>query len=59
MAALAIGSRDTLLMLDNLHAASPKTHASIQHIIAYSAETAATFATPVTSADPTTIFRAP
>ena len=49
MAALAIGSKDTLLLLDNLHGASPKTHASIQHVISFASETVATFATPVTS----------
>ena len=50
MAAIAIGAAPTLLMIDNLHYASAKTHASIQHVISYSAETAATFATPVVSA---------
>lgn len=49
MAGLAIASRETLLLVDNLHTASAKTQASIQSIIPYAAETAVTFATPVLS----------
>ena len=51
MASLAIASRPTLLLLDNLHLATPKFHRSAQTIIPYAAETIATFATPVTSAE--------
>lgn len=49
MAGLAVASLDTLLLLDNLHMASAKTHISIQQIIPFAAETAVSFATPVTS----------
>lgn len=46
MCALAIAAEPTLLLIDNAHAASAKTQASLEHIIPYAAETAVSFAMP-------------
>lgn len=47
MAAIALSAENTLLLLDNAHAASCRAHASMADIYPYAAETAVSYATPV------------
>lgn len=56
MAGLAVASKESLLVLDNLHLATPRSFESIQQILPFAAETAVSFALPVTTSAKLEIF---